>query len=83
MRTTIAWQQLEPGATAMGRAVIERRDLRADDIAVRIDYCGVCHSDLHAVHGVMGRPQEPLVPGHEFTGVVTDVGSEERRVGKE
>jgi uncharacterized zinc-type alcohol dehydrogenase-like protein len=59
----------------MQQAPIERRDLRVDDIAVRIDFCGVCHSDLHVVHGLMGAPSEPLVPGHEFTGVVTDIGS--------
>jgi uncharacterized zinc-type alcohol dehydrogenase-like protein len=52
---------------------LERRDLRADDVAVRVDYCGVCHSDLHALHRA-GR-DTPLVPGHEFTGVVTEAGS--------
>jgi uncharacterized zinc-type alcohol dehydrogenase-like protein len=31
---------------------IERRDLRDDDLAVRVDYCGVCHSHLHALHGI-------------------------------
>ena len=51
-----------------------RRDLRADDVAVRVTHVGVCHSDLHAVEGrAPGAP--PLVPGHEFTGVVTEVGS--------
>jgi hypothetical protein len=53
------------------RVPIERRELRGDDIAVRVEYCGVCHSDLHAIHGLMGKPTEALVPGHEFTGTVT------------
>ncbi|WP_328647706.1 NAD(P)-dependent alcohol dehydrogenase [Amycolatopsis sp. NBC_00348] len=72
MRTTVGWQADHTG-DALRQVPLERRDLRADDVAVRVDYCGVCHSDLHA----LGRPgrDTPLVPGHEFTGVVTEVGS--------
>ena len=29
----------------------ERRELQSDDIAVEIQFCGVCHSDLHAIRG--------------------------------
>ncbi|RIX28643.1 NAD(P)-dependent alcohol dehydrogenase [Amnibacterium setariae] len=54
---------------------IHRRDLRPDDLDVVVRYCGVCHSDLHALH----TPPEqggtfPLVPGHEFVGEVVAVG---------
>jgi len=73
MRTTTAWQSLDPGTNKLSLVSIERRDLRPDDIAVRIDYCGVCHSDLHRIHGMLG--EKDLVPGHEATGVVTAVGS--------
>ncbi|MCU1420431.1 MAG: NAD(P)-dependent alcohol dehydrogenase [Microbacteriaceae bacterium] len=73
MRETTAWQGTED-STRLERAVIRRRDLRPDDIAVRVDYCGVCHSDLHSLHGMTGKPTKGLVPGHEFTGTVTAVG---------
>ena len=72
MRTTTGWQSLDPTTNALTRVTIERRDLRPDDIAVRIDYCGVCHSDLHRIHGMLG--EKDLVPGHEATGVVVAVG---------
>ncbi|MFG2500485.1 NAD(P)-dependent alcohol dehydrogenase [Streptomyces sp. NPDC048441] len=76
MRTTVSWQADGP-ATTLRRAPLDRRDLRPDDIAVRVDYCGVCHTDLHAVQaGDDGRSRQPLVPGHEFTGVVAETGSE-------
>lgn len=52
----------------------ERRELRPDDIAVKIQFCGVCHSDLHAVRGSSGP--FPLVPGHEFVGEVTAIGAD-------
>ncbi|WP_328606452.1 NAD(P)-dependent alcohol dehydrogenase [Amycolatopsis sp. NBC_00345] len=69
MRTTVGWQA--GAGDVLRRVPLQRRELRADDIAVRVDYCGVCHTDLHALHG---RTDRPLVPGHEFTGVVTEAG---------
>ncbi|MDT0233394.1 NAD(P)-dependent alcohol dehydrogenase [Curtobacterium sp. BRB10] len=57
-------------------APLLRRDLRPDDVDVRVTFCGVCHSDLHA----LATPPEqggtfPLVPGHEFVGEVVAVGA--------
>ncbi|MEU8393842.1 NAD(P)-dependent alcohol dehydrogenase [Nonomuraea sp. NPDC048892] len=72
MRTTTGWQL--NGPATLRRTELKRRDLRPDDLAVRIDYCGVCHSDLHAIRHHDGSAGEPLVPGHEFTGVVTETG---------
>lgn len=66
------------GATAadsgLGPLTIERRDLRADDVAVEIAYCGVCHSDLHTTRNDWHMTRYPIVPGHEITGRVTAVG---------
>jgi uncharacterized zinc-type alcohol dehydrogenase-like protein len=75
MRTTTGWQA-DGAGTALQRVSLERRELRADDIAVRVDYCGVCHTDLHALRAHTEGANAPLVPGHEFTGVVTEVGPE-------
>ncbi|MGI5218417.1 NAD(P)-dependent alcohol dehydrogenase [Nocardia sp. CA-290969] len=74
MRTTIGWRA--GGDATLQRATIPRRELRADDLAVRVDYCGVCHSDLQAVRAHQGARDHVLVPGHEFTGVVTEVGGD-------
>ncbi|MCH1919172.1 NAD(P)-dependent alcohol dehydrogenase [Shewanella sp. A3A] len=54
----------------------ERRDLRANDVAIEILYSGVCHSDLHTVNGDWGPQPYPLVPGHEIVGVVKSVGAD-------
>ncbi|WP_328654244.1 NAD(P)-dependent alcohol dehydrogenase [Micromonospora sp. NBC_00330] len=74
MRTTTGWQATGPAT--LRRTLLERRDLRPDDLAVRIEHCGVCHSDLHALNDHDQRVDAPLVPGHEFTGVVTETGPE-------
>ncbi|HEY4074950.1 MAG TPA: NAD(P)-dependent alcohol dehydrogenase [Herbaspirillum sp.] len=55
--------------------VFERRELRPNDIAFDILYCGVCHSDLHYVRNDWGISRYPLVPGHELVGRVTAVGN--------
>lgn len=70
MRSTTGWRA--EGTTTLREVPIPRRDLRRDDIAVRVDFCGVCHTDLHAVRGHNG--DDLLVPGHEFTGVVSEAG---------
>jgi uncharacterized zinc-type alcohol dehydrogenase-like protein len=57
----------------------ERRALRADDVAIDITYCGVCHSDAHQVHNDWNNTVYPCVPGHEIVGHVSAVGSDVTR----
>jgi Zn-dependent alcohol dehydrogenases len=53
---------------------IYRRKATAHDVEIEILYCGICHSDLHAVHNEWGGTTYPIVPGHEIVGKVTRVG---------
>lgn len=53
----------------------DRREPRADDVAIEILHCGVCHSDLHSVRNDWGGAVYPLVPGHEIVGRVVRVGA--------
>ncbi|MBV6762330.1 Zn-dependent alcohol dehydrogenase [Rhodococcus opacus] len=46
---------------------------RENEVKVRIAAAGVCHSELHLTRGEWYAPA-PLVPGHEGSGVVTEVG---------
>lgn len=55
---------------------IERRPTAAGDIRIKIDYCGVCHSDIHYAHNDWGNAVYPAVPGHEIIGRITEIGSE-------
>jgi uncharacterized zinc-type alcohol dehydrogenase-like protein len=57
----------------------DRRDPGPNDVAIAIDFCGICHSDIHQVRGEWGRELYPMVPGHEIVGHVTAVGSEVTR----
>ncbi|GAA1850725.1 NAD(P)-dependent alcohol dehydrogenase [Pseudonocardia ailaonensis] len=72
MRPTVGLAVRTPGGPVQPWS-FERRDLRPDDVAVAVTYCGVCYSDVEAIHGAR-EPGLPLVPGHEFVGRVRAVG---------
>jgi len=57
----------------------ERRELRANDVAIDILYSGVCHTDLHMARNDWGFSMYPVVPGHEIVGRVAAVGSDVTR----
>ncbi|XVF14702.1 hypothetical protein REPUB_Repub09cG0084100 [Reevesia pubescens] len=52
-----------------------RRATGEKDVAFKVLYCGICHSDLHMIKNEWGSSVYPLVPGHEIVGEVTEVGS--------
>jgi len=45
------------------------------EVRVRVQACGVCHSDALTVAGQAPTLQYPRIPGHEVIGVVEEVGS--------
>jgi uncharacterized zinc-type alcohol dehydrogenase-like protein len=53
----------------------ERREPGAKDVVIAIDFCGVCHSDIHQARHEWGPGIFPMVPGHEIVGRVTAVGA--------
>jgi uncharacterized zinc-type alcohol dehydrogenase-like protein len=63
----------------VGPFTIERREPRANDVEIDIQYCGVCHSDLHQVRNEWGNALYPMVPGHEIVGKVARVGAGVKR----
>ena len=51
--------------------------LNRGEVLVKIEACGVCHTDLHAAHGDWPvKPKLPLIPGHEGVGIVTEIGED-------
>lgn len=48
---------------------------KAGELVIRVNACGVCHSDLGVLHGEFGAiAKYPIVPGHEVAGVVHKLG---------
>jgi propanol-preferring alcohol dehydrogenase len=51
------------------------------EVVVKVETCGVCHTDIHAAHGDWPvKPTPPFVPGHEAVGIVERVGPQVRNV---
>ncbi|WP_180027766.1 NAD(P)-dependent alcohol dehydrogenase [Acinetobacter sp. YH16032] len=53
----------------------QQRQARPDDVIIDIEYCGVCHSDLHQARNDWGFSRYPIVPGHEVIGRVKSIGT--------
>ena len=46
-----------------------------EQVLVRIEACGLCHTDIHAARGEWPiKPSPPFVPGHEGVGIVEQTG---------
>lgn len=61
---------------------VEEKALGPNDVLIDVAYCGVCGTDLHIFHGDKGAAEvnPPVILGHEFSGVVSKVGSMVRSV---
>ena len=59
---------------ALGPYSFERREPSDHDVVIDIRYCGICHTDIHQVGDEWGGSKFPMVPGHEITGIVSQVG---------
>ncbi len=44
------------------------------EVVVKVNFCGVCHTDLHIVEGELPLARLPLIPGHQVVGQVVEVG---------
>mgnify|MGYP005821581481 FL=1 len=73
--TTISAYAAKSEDGQMAPHEIKRRAPGEHDVQIDIQFCGVCHSDLHAVKNDWGNSNYPLVPGHEIIGEVSAVGS--------
>jgi uncharacterized zinc-type alcohol dehydrogenase-like protein len=47
-----------------------------EQVDIKVDYCGLCHSDLSMINNDWGQSKYPLVAGHEIVGEVTALGPE-------
>src|SRR5919198_64723 len=61
--------------TPLSPYYFERREPRDYDIVIDIQYCGICHSDIHQVNNEWAASSYPMVPGHEIVGIVSQIGS--------
>lgn len=47
---------------------------KADEALIKVSYAGICGTDMMIYHGLHPRAKAPLILGHEFSGIVMEVG---------
>jgi D-arabinose 1-dehydrogenase-like Zn-dependent alcohol dehydrogenase len=57
--------------------IVEREipDPEAGQVRIKVQACGVCHSDVYTKDGLWPGIQHPRVPGHEVVGIIDEVGA--------
>jgi uncharacterized zinc-type alcohol dehydrogenase-like protein len=58
----------------------ERRAPGRRDVQIAIEFCGICHSDIHFARNEWGMTTFPCLPGHEIVGRVAKVGDDVKKV---
>lgn len=69
-----AWAALEPGKP-LTEWTYDCPPLAPNEVLLKVQACGLCHSDIHMIDNDWGQSRYPLVPGHEVVGTITNVGS--------
>jgi len=68
------------------RVRLEEKDIpkieHPNDAIVRVTRAAICGSDLHLYHGLVPDTRVGMTFGHEFTGVVVDIGSSVERIAR-
>jgi uncharacterized zinc-type alcohol dehydrogenase-like protein len=74
----------QQGKAPLAPFEFERRAPGDFDVVIGIQYCGICHSDIHQVNNEWEGANTffPMVPGHELTGIVLNVGAKVTRYKK-
>ena len=73
MPASLGYAASAPDA-ALAPIRFDRREPGKGEVLIEIEYCGVCHSDIHQARGEWGNTLYPCVPGHEIIGTVTACG---------
>lgn len=69
-----------PGNDQMVLKDIPEPQVTGDLVKIKVAYSGICGTDLHAFKGTYASTKTPVVLGHEFSGIVTEIGPDVKKV---
>ncbi|MFD2256900.1 NAD(P)-dependent alcohol dehydrogenase [Luteolibacter algae] len=55
-------------------------ELLPGQVQVKVESCGICHSDISMIDNDWGNTSYPLIPGHEIIGTVEKIGQEAKGI---
>ena len=53
-------------------------EINEDEVLIQVKYTGICGTDWSIYNGWYSADKLPMIPGHEFSGVIAKVGSKNR-----
>ncbi len=71
-----AYAASNPGAELKKIWLDLPKNLGPFEVDIQVEYCGICHSDIHLIDNDWGISTYPLVPGHEVVGTIVRCGSQ-------
>lgn len=77
-RTVVGWAARD-ATGVLAPYTYTLRKTGAEDVVLKVLYCGICHTDIHQTKNHLGMSNYPMVPGHEVVGEVIEVGPEVTR----
>ena len=69
------WAAVKLGQTLV-KIEYDAGELQPEQVQIRVESCGICHSDLSMIDNAWGNSQYPLVPGHEVIGIIEKAGAQ-------
>ncbi len=61
---------------------VERKSPTGNQVSIKLQACGICHSDSFSLHGHFPGTVYPSIPGHEIVGIVEEAGPNVQRLKK-
>lgn len=68
------------GYDNMNLESIEEPKVTSNQVKIKVEYTGICGTDMHTFSGEYRNSKIPVVLGHEFSGTVVEVGEKVRKV---
>jgi L-iditol 2-dehydrogenase len=75
-----AVMKTQPGYDNMSLEEISEPEVTGDLVKIKVAYTGICGTDIHTFTGEYRNSKTPVVLGHEFSGVVVEVGDQVKNV---
>lgn len=59
---------------------IKKPEIKDSEVLIKVKYAGICGTDIHIYKGLHPRATAPLVMGHEFSGIVEEIGINKKNI---
>lgn len=74
MRAVILNEQKPMEENPLELKEVEKPTPGQGEVRIKVNTCGVCHTDLHEIEGDLELPSLPVTPGHQIVGTIDDLG---------